>query len=1079
MGAQLRHGAGLHRSAWLQRITIGLSVLLLACVSTACIEAQGVTCGERRCPAGDVCVAAGCATLDEANACVDHSDGASCTTTIGNGTCTGGACRPAVCGDGVLGFGEACDEGLGTSSAGNRETPNATCRQTCQAAKCGDGIVDDAAPGRPPEECDDANSNNADGCHTDCRLPRCGDGIVDRPVEACDNGTANSDAPNAACRTVCVLPGCGDGIKDQAEACDDGNHLDGDGCSANCASNEACGNAILDPGEACDDGNLVNGDGCQSNCKIPRCGDGVVDVNFREQCDDGNHTDGDGCSANCASDERCGNGVVDRAFGEQCDDGAQNSQTPNANCRSNCRIAGCGDGVRDTVFNETCDDGNTHDGDGCSADCGSLEVCGNARIDAAVGETCDVGVYGLSSDGCSSRCRVEIDSWRNDSPTPQSARIGAAMAYDAQRHKMVLFGGAHPFSLAKFNDTWEFDGLMWHQLRSAVGPSARVYHRMIYDSSRRVVVLVGGVTDAGVSGETWEFDGTAWRRPTLTTELTPHAGSAVAFDATRSVTVLFGGANGMASTDTWVYNGTTWAQRTPAAVPPERVHAMAAHVPARGGILLFGGANATTIRQDAWVWNGTTWSELTFATRPPARLAGAMVFDAQRNTTVLVGGIANLSSVGVALSDVWELNNTGWQQQSGAPMGTVFDQAAAYDSDAQRVVQLGGRNGRLANFGITPDTWRYNGSWQAIAARAAPTPRFGVAAAYDPKRGRTVWFGGSDENAGALNETWEYDARGWHLRQPAHQPSPRFLAQMSYDTTRGVMVLFGGLDNNNQALGETWQYDGNDWQRITLATEPPARAAAAMAYDPLLGETILAAGLDANDATLNDTWLFNGTRWQRALLGAIAPRFGGAATFNAALGSVQLFGGRSSRHDGMPLNDMWRFDGNAWQAQTQGNLVPQARSSAMFTYLPERRTVFLAGGDVSAAALNDTWEWNGTAWVRQAPSLNVPARFMAAAAYDPIAHRVIAFGGLSADGSSAETWTYGYANASQLAEACELASEDTDADALTGCADPDCWGTCEPFCAPGATDCAPLRPRCGDGQCSSIENRLICPADCN
>src|SRR5205085_4788206 len=47
----------------------------------------------------------------------------------------------------------------------------------------------------------------------------------------------------------------------------------GDGCSADCRSNETCGNGVIDAvnGEACDDGNVLNGDGCDSACQIEAC----------------------------------------------------------------------------------------------------------------------------------------------------------------------------------------------------------------------------------------------------------------------------------------------------------------------------------------------------------------------------------------------------------------------------------------------------------------------------------------------------------------------------------------------------------------------------------------------------------------------------------------------------------------------------------------------------------------------------------------------------------------------------------------------------------------------------------------
>jgi len=59
-----------------------------------------------------------------------------------------------------------------------------------------------------------------------------------------------------------------------------------------------------------------------------------------------------------------------------------------------CLPSGCGNGIITSA--EVCDDGNTINGDGCSADCRSLESCGNAILDPAAGETCDCGEPGVA-----------------------------------------------------------------------------------------------------------------------------------------------------------------------------------------------------------------------------------------------------------------------------------------------------------------------------------------------------------------------------------------------------------------------------------------------------------------------------------------------------------------------------------------------------------------------------------------------------------------------------------------------------------------------------------------------------------
>ncbi len=99
-------------------------------------------------------------------------------------------------------------------------------------------------------------------------------------------------------RGVCFAANCGDGVINDDEVCDDGNRDDGDGCSAQCDSNESCGNGMVDAvnGEECDCGdgrgdfvagcNGINsetpGASCTSSC-VAHCGDG--EINSAEQCE--------------------------------------------------------------------------------------------------------------------------------------------------------------------------------------------------------------------------------------------------------------------------------------------------------------------------------------------------------------------------------------------------------------------------------------------------------------------------------------------------------------------------------------------------------------------------------------------------------------------------------------------------------------------------------------------------------------------------------------------------------------------------------------------------------------------------
>ncbi len=100
----------------------------------------------------DTCDAAGNPLHDPA------SDGTECDNQQGvpGDYCVGGVCIDPVCGDGIEGSLEACDDGNFDCCDG--------CLPTCEehTNTCGDGFT------CPPEECDDENDQAGDGCTPGC-----------------------------------------------------------------------------------------------------------------------------------------------------------------------------------------------------------------------------------------------------------------------------------------------------------------------------------------------------------------------------------------------------------------------------------------------------------------------------------------------------------------------------------------------------------------------------------------------------------------------------------------------------------------------------------------------------------------------------------------------------------------------------------------------------------------------------------------------------------------------------------------------------------------------------------------------
>jgi fibro-slime domain-containing protein len=119
-----------------------------------------------------------------------------------NGMVYGGCdvdCTPGPhCGDGNLDEpDEQCDNGVNLDGYQMDGMTDACAPGCVLPPHCGDGVVDSSFG----EECDDGtNDGSYDGCNPDCTLgPRCGDGTVQDPEECDDNNRTNGDGCNVRC----------------------------------------------------------------------------------------------------------------------------------------------------------------------------------------------------------------------------------------------------------------------------------------------------------------------------------------------------------------------------------------------------------------------------------------------------------------------------------------------------------------------------------------------------------------------------------------------------------------------------------------------------------------------------------------------------------------------------------------------------------------------------------------------------------------------------------------------------------------------------------------------------------------
>lgn len=186
------------------------------------------------------------------------------------------------------------------------------------------------------------------------------------------------------------------------------------------------------------------------------------------------------------------------------------------------------------------------------------------------------------------------------------ARSDHAMTWDetGASPRLLLFGGAN--ADGELADTWAWDGEAWTQLATGCGsscPAARQGHAMAFDAARNQVVLFGGRdASAGDLADTWVWSQSQWTRATTTCDESSPCPRArrwhgLAYDGERELVTLFGGASDTAGNlgDAWTWDGTSWTEASFACVgeecPPPRARHGLTYDDSRDAVVMFGGAS--------------------------------------------------------------------------------------------------------------------------------------------------------------------------------------------------------------------------------------------------------------------------------------------------------------------------------------------------------------------------------------------------------------------------------------------------------------------------------------------------------
>jgi hypothetical protein len=196
--------------------------------------------------------------------------------------------------------------------------------------------------------------------------------------------------------------------------------------------------------------------------------------------------------------------------------------------------------------------------------------------------------------------------WRNVNAPGPPARSGHAMAFDEDASRVLMFGGIGQGGT--LNDFWEFDGVAWTPVPVAGAsprPAARAGHAMAWDASRRRLVVYGGL-GVGLQflSDTWEYQrpgGRLWEQRCVACAPGIRVNAAMTYNASRARTVLHGGLDPAPLADGWLWDGASWTM-IPSPYPSPRAAFPLAYDSVRMRTVLFGGwkGMAGTEVDDTW-----------------------------------------------------------------------------------------------------------------------------------------------------------------------------------------------------------------------------------------------------------------------------------------------------------------------------------------------------------------------------------------------------------------------------------------------------------------------------------------------
>jgi hypothetical protein len=223
--------------------------------------------------------------------------------------------------------------------------------------------------------------------------------------------------------------------------------------------------------------------------------------------------------------------------------------------------------------------------------------------------------------------------WELADATLPEGLYGTAVAYDSKRQRLLLFAGNN--GVDEPNNmllAMNADSDAWVPVDNVSPPAPRLFHTLVYDSARDVLVLFGGTVlttvpdgDGGTKpkflqmDDTWEYraepsPGSWTRVGTAGDTPPPRFAHAMTFDPRRARVVLFGGSDPGKNQDapisnhlddTWEFDGDCWQPIATDVHPDNRYRIAMTYDPSSRSAVLAGGRSGAAVEDPiAWRYVG-------------------------------------------------------------------------------------------------------------------------------------------------------------------------------------------------------------------------------------------------------------------------------------------------------------------------------------------------------------------------------------------------------------------------------------------------------------------------------------------